>query len=107
MVDIMGNELLEVIKWYEKQLGRKLSEAEKSSIRCQVAVNKADMPETKDLEKFGIRLGGLKFKQIPNERIKNFEKRDNEPIETSSAEVQIFADNEEDRKILEEVHGLR
>ena len=47
------------------------------------------------------------FKQIPEERIKHIEKHDNEPIETSSAEVQIFADNEEDRKVLEEVHGLR
>ena len=33
------------------------------------------------------------FKQIPEERIKHIGK--------------IFADNEEDRKVLEEVHGLR
>lgn len=41
------------------------------------------------------------FKQIPGERIRHIGKRDNEPIETSSAEVQIFAGNEEDRKVLE------
>lgn len=62
MVDIMGNEVLEVIKWYKEQLGRKLTEAERASIRCQVVLNRADM-STKDLEKFGIRLGGLKYKQ--------------------------------------------
>lgn len=63
MVDIMGNEVLEVIKWYEEQLGRKLTELEKASIRNQVAINKFDMPETKDLEKFEIRLGGLRYGQ--------------------------------------------
>lgn len=47
------------------------------------------------------------FKRIPEERIKHIGKHDNEPIETSSAEVHIFADNEKDRKVLEEVHGLR
>lgn len=98
-------EILEVIKWYEEQLGRKLTEAEKESIRNQVAINKFDMPEIKDLEQFGICLGGLKFKQIPEDRIRNIGKRDNELIETSSAEVQIFAKNEEDRKILESVYN--
>lgn len=47
------------------------------------------------------------FKRIPEERIRHFGKQDNEQIETSSDEVQIFADNEEDRKVLEELHGLR
>lgn len=56
------SEVLEVIKWYEKQFGRKLTEAERASIRCQVVLNRADMP-TKDLEKFGIRLGGLRYGQ--------------------------------------------
>lgn len=55
------SEILEVINWYEEQLGRKLTELEKASIRNQVLLNKFDMPETKDLEKFGIRLGGLKY----------------------------------------------
>lgn len=55
------SEVLEVIKWYEKCLSRKLTEAEKASIRVQVLVNKANMPKTKDLEKFGIKLGGLKY----------------------------------------------
>lgn len=47
------------------------------------------------------------FKRIPEERIRNIGNSDNEPIETSSAEVHIFAKNEEDRKVLDEVHGLR
>lgn len=55
------SEVLEIIKWYEKCLSRNLTEAEKASIRVQVAVNKTNMPKTKDLEKFGIKLGGLKF----------------------------------------------
>ena len=46
------------------------------------------------------------FKRIPEERIKHIGKHDNEPIKTSSAEVQIFADNEKDRKILENVHHI-
>lgn len=63
MVDIMGNEVLEVIKWYEEQLGRKLTEAEMASIRVQWAVNKVDNPKIKNLEKFDICLGGLKYGQ--------------------------------------------
>lgn len=47
------------------------------------------------------------FKLIPEERIRHIGKIDEEPIETSSAEVQIFADSEENRKVLEELHGLR
>lgn len=46
------------------------------------------------------------FKRITEERIKHIGKRDNEPIETSSAEIHIFADNEEDRKVLESVHHI-
>lgn len=46
------------------------------------------------------------FKRIPEERIRHFGKQDNEQIETSSDEVQIFADNEEDRKILESVYNV-
>lgn len=54
-------ETSEVIKWYEEQLGRKFTQAERACVRYQVAINKANMPKTKDLEKFGIKLGGLKF----------------------------------------------
>lgn len=47
------------------------------------------------------------FKLIPEERIRYIGNYGNEQIKTSSAEVHIFAKNEEDRKVLEEVHGLR
>lgn len=57
------SEVLEIIKWYEKCLGRNLTEAEKASIRVQVAANKANMQKIKDLEKFGIKLGGLMYGQ--------------------------------------------
>lgn len=63
MVDIMGNEALEVIKWYEEQLGRKLTEAEKLSIRGQCVEYDLHTTKTKDLEQFGIRLGGLRYGQ--------------------------------------------
>lgn len=46
------------------------------------------------------------FRRIPEDRIRHIGKRNNELIETSSAEVHIFADNEEDRKVLEEVHSI-
>lgn len=46
------------------------------------------------------------FKRIPEERIRHFGEKDNGPIEISSAEVKIFVENEEDRKVLEELHGL-
>lgn len=54
MVDIMGNEVMEVIKWYNEQLGRKLTEAEKASIRVQVLANKVNAPEIKRFRKIGI-----------------------------------------------------
>lgn len=46
------------------------------------------------------------FKRIPEDRIRHIGKHDNEPIETSSAEVHIFAKNEEDRKILESIYNV-
>ena len=46
------------------------------------------------------------FRRIPEGRIRHIGKHDNEPIETSSAEVHIFAENEEDRKILERAHHI-
>lgn len=46
------------------------------------------------------------FKQIPEDRIRHIGKRDNEPIETSSAEAHIFAKNEEDRKVLESIYNI-
>lgn len=57
------SEVLEVIKWYEEKFGRKLTELEKTRIRNQVAINKFDMPKTKDLKQLGICLGGLKYGQ--------------------------------------------
>lgn len=56
-------ELLEVIKWYEERFGRKLTEAEKLSVRGQVALNNADMKKIVDSKKLEIRLGGLKYEQ--------------------------------------------
>lgn len=46
------------------------------------------------------------FKRIPENRIRHIGENGNGPIETSSAEVHIFAENEEDRKILERVHHI-
>lgn len=46
------------------------------------------------------------FRRIPEDRIRRIGKYDNEPIKTSSAEVHIFAENEEDRKILERVYNI-
>lgn len=57
----MKAEILEVIKWYEEQLGRKLTEAEKMSVRHQCILYNQNRPETKDLEKFGIRLNRLEY----------------------------------------------
>ena len=50
-----------VAEYTAKEFERKLTELEKASIRNQVAIIKFDMPETKDLEKFGICLGGLMY----------------------------------------------
>lgn len=46
------------------------------------------------------------FRRIPEDRIRHIGENGNDPIETSSAEVHIFADNKEDRKILERVHHI-
>lgn len=46
------------------------------------------------------------FRRIPENRIRHIEKHDNEPIETSSVEVHIFAENDEDRKILESIYNI-
>lgn len=54
-------ETSEVIKWYEKQLGRKLTQAERACIRYQCAIMNSKKPDLKDLKKLGIRLGGLKY----------------------------------------------
>ena len=45
------------------------------------------------------------FKRIPEDRIRHIGKRDNELIETSSAEIHIFAKNEKDRNILKSVYN--
>lgn len=61
MVDIMGNEALEVVKWYEEQLGRKLTQAERACIRCQCAIMNSKKLDLKDLKEFGIYLDGLEY----------------------------------------------
>ena len=55
------NEALEIINWYEEQLKRKLTQAERACIRHQCIIAKSKMPEIKDLEKFGIYLDGLEY----------------------------------------------
>lgn len=54
-------EILEVIKWYEEQLGRKLTQAERMSIRYQCAIVNSKKPDLKDLKEFGIYLDGLVY----------------------------------------------
>lgn len=61
MVDIMGNEILEVINWYEEQLGRKLTQEERTIIRYQCAIMNSKKPDLKDLKEFGIYLNGLEY----------------------------------------------
>lgn len=61
MVDIMGNEVLEVIKWYEERFGRKLTQAERACIRYQCAIMNGKNPDLKDLKEFGICLDGLEY----------------------------------------------
>lgn len=67
MVDIMGNEVLEVIKWYEEQLGRKLTQSERTLIRYQCAIMYSKKPDLKDLKKFGICIDGLLYGDSKNE----------------------------------------
>lgn len=57
----METEILEVIKWYEEQMGRKLTEAERMNIRHQCILYNQNKPKTKDLGKLGIRLSGLEY----------------------------------------------
>ena len=57
----MKNEILEVMKWYEEQFGRELTQLEKACIRNQCILYNQNKPETKDLERFGIRLSGLEY----------------------------------------------
>lgn len=87
----MGNEVLEVIAWYEEQLKRKLTQTERVCIRHQCIIVKSKMLEIKELEKLGIYLDGLEYgkslKEIPKERAKNIGQADNGMIETSYAEV--------------------
>ena len=54
-------EILEVIKWYEEQLGRKLTQAERACIRYQCAIMNSKNPEIKYLKKLGICLDGLEY----------------------------------------------
>ena len=61
MVDIMGNEVSEVVNWYEQQLGRKLTQAERACIRYQCAIMNSKKQDLKDLKEFGIFLDGLEY----------------------------------------------
>lgn len=54
-------EFTEVVRWYEKQLGRSLTEAEKATIRSQCVISNNQIPKSKDLKKYGICLCGLKY----------------------------------------------
>lgn len=58
---VFWNEVSEVVNWYEKQLGRKLTQAERACIRYQCAIMQSEKPEIKDLKKLGICLDGLKY----------------------------------------------
>lgn len=59
----MKSVALEVMEWYEQQFGRKLTEAGKLSIRGQCVESDLRTPKTKDLKKFRVCLGGLKYEQ--------------------------------------------
>lgn len=54
-------EFIQVVRWYEKQLGRKLTELEKSTIRSQCIMNNNQIPNTNDLKRYGICLCGLEY----------------------------------------------
>lgn len=52
----MSDKSNEVVDWYEKQIGIKLSDEEKEFIKMQCDIEKLQFPKTKDLEEFGIEL---------------------------------------------------
>lgn len=54
-------EFTEVVRWYEKQLGRKMNKEERMIIRHQYAINNNQILRTKDLEKYGICLYGIRY----------------------------------------------
>lgn len=58
------SEVLEVIKWYEGKLKRRLTEAEIGSVRVQYAVNSVETKKQNDSEGSVICLGGLIHKQV-------------------------------------------
>ncbi len=58
---VFWNETSDVVNWYEKQLGRKLTQAERVCIRYQCAIMQSKKPEIKDLKKLGICLDGLEY----------------------------------------------
>lgn len=58
---VFWNETSEVVNWYEKQLGRKLTQAERVRIRYQCAIMQSEKPEIKDLKKLGICLNGMEY----------------------------------------------
>ena len=57
------NGFSEVFRWYEKQLGRKMTEEEKIIIRHRCAMSNNQTPRTKDLEKYGLSLFGIRCEE--------------------------------------------
>lgn len=55
------NETSDVVNWYEEQIGRKLTQAERACIRYQCAIMQSEKPEIKDFKKLGICLDGLEY----------------------------------------------
>lgn len=75
----MQNQILEVIKWYEEQLGRRLTLLKRESIKYQCLLERSRMQDLKELAKYGIRISGLDYggeenlcdyKQVTNNRRK-------------------------------------
>lgn len=58
---VFWNEVSEVVNWYEEQIGRKLTQAERACIRYQCAIMQSEKPKIKDLKKLGICLDGLEY----------------------------------------------
>lgn len=56
-------EFSKVARWYEKQLGRKLTELERMTIRHQCIISNNQIPNTKDLRENRISLCGLKYEE--------------------------------------------
>lgn len=56
-------EFSEIFRWYEKQLGRKITEEEKIIVRHQCVMNNHQTQRTKNVEKYGISLCGIRYEE--------------------------------------------